>query len=91
MQKIRSGVKRKCSDQDGTLSSLELGSKPRPHKSRVLIHAIFTLMIRELLMNLLLLSHGSFFLDPCGIVFIFSHPFLAIPCYSVSCLHECKG
>lgn len=51
MHKIRSSVKRKCNDHVGTLSRLGLGSISSPHKSLFLIHAIFILVVRELLMN----------------------------------------
>lgn len=51
VHKIRSGVKRKCSDHDDTLSRSGLESKSSPHKSLFLIHAIFTSVVRERLMN----------------------------------------
>lgn len=51
VHKIRSGVKGKCSDRDNTLSRSGLGSKSSSHKSSFLIHAIFTSVVRELLMN----------------------------------------
>lgn len=51
VHKIRSGVKRKCSDRDHILSRSGLGSKSSPHRSLFLIHAIFTSVVREFLMN----------------------------------------
>lgn len=88
---MRSGVKRKYGDQEGTLSRSGLGNKLRPHKSWVLIHAIFALMIKELLGDVLILNHGSLLLDPCEIIFRFSHPFLAVPWLSLSRSHACEG
>lgn len=57
VHEIRSGVKRKCSDHDDTLSRSGLESKSSPHKSLFLIHAIFTSVVWELLMNLVILSN----------------------------------
>lgn len=59
VHKIRSGVKRKCSDHDNTLSRSGLGSKSDSHKSLFLIHAIFTSVVRELLMSLVILSNEA--------------------------------
>ena len=42
-------------------------------------------------MNLLIFGHGSFFLDPCEVIFRFGHHFLAVPCFSLSHLTECEG
>lgn len=60
VQNIRSRVKRKSSDQDGTLSRSWLGAKLRPHKNRVLIHASFTSVVRGILTNLLIVMIVSF-------------------------------
>lgn len=51
VHKIRSGVKRKCSDHDNAQSRSGLGSKSSPHKCLFLIHAIFASVVKEFLMN----------------------------------------
>lgn len=51
VHRIRSRVKRKCSDHDDTLSRSGLESKSIPHRSLFVIHAIFTSVVRQLLMN----------------------------------------